>query len=321
MPRPRPICYRENSMSRLKQQHRNRITKWALYGLLFFIAFAVADLTIIYYRDHFLPDQAPPKKEAKIQASYRIDRGQYSPIISRNIFNSKGEIPDPLRPKEEDKIQKSDAPVLSGLPITLLGTLVHSNPNKSVAAVEIKSKSMSGSYSVGAEIEGMAKLESIQRGIIYFRNMNNGALEYIEMNQGVNKVSFDHTVKPTAATPVVTGKEIQNLGNNTFKIKRADLNKYLNDLSSLLMQARAVPNRDATTGEINGYRLVDYQPGSIFEQLGIPRGTLIKSAGGEPVTNVQAAMEMFNKMKKESSVELGLEVNGSSQTYKYEIGN
>jgi general secretion pathway protein C len=180
---------------------------------------------------------------------------------------------------------------------------------------------MSGSYSVGAEIEGMAKLEAIQRGIIYFRNINNGALEYIEMNQGANKVSFDNPGKPASAGPVTTGKEIQSIGNNTFKIKRSDLNKYLNDLSSLLMQARAVPNRDTATGEINGYRLVDYQPGSIFEQLGIPRGTLIKSAGGEPVTNVQAAMEMFNKMKKESSVELGLEVNGSNQTYKYEIGN
>ncbi len=304
----------------MKLQHRNRITKWALYGLLFFIAFAAADLAIIYYRDHFLPDQAPPKKDAKIQASYRIDRGQYSPIVSRNIFSSNGLIPDPLRAKEEEQTKQDDTPVQSGLPITLIGTLVHSNPNKSVAAIEIKSKNVSGSYTVGAEIEGMAKLEAIQRGIIYFRNMNNGALEFIEMNQ-TNKLSFDNTAKPSTALPATTGKEIQSIGNNTFKIKRTDLNKYLNDLSSLLMQARAVPNRDSTTGEINGYRLVDFQPGSIFEQLGIPRGTLIKSAGGEPVTNVQAAMEMFNKMKKESSVELGLEVNGSNQTYKYEIGN
>jgi general secretion pathway protein C len=308
-------------MSKMKQQHRNRITKWALYGLLFFIAFAVADLSIIYYRDHFLPNQAPPKKESKMQASYRIDRGQYSPIISRNIFSSAGLIPDPLKPKDDEQGKKNDVPVLSSLPITLIGTLVHSNPNKSVAAVEIKSKSISGSYSVGAEIEGMAKIESIQRNIVYFRNMNNGALEYIEISQGLNKLSFDGNEKTTSHLPVSTGKEIQSVGNNTFRIKRSDLNKYLNDLSSLLMQARAVPNRDPSTGEINGYRLVDYQPGSIFEQLNIPRNTLIKTAGGEPVTNVQAAMEMFNKMKKENNVELGLEVNGSAQTYKYEISN
>lgn len=302
----------------MNQQQRKRITQWAIYGLLIFIAFVVSDLSIIYFRDRFLPDQAPPKKVSKIQASYHVDRSIYSPIISRNIFSSNGLIPDPLR-STETEVQKNDTPVMSSLPITLIGTLVHSNPNKSVAAIEVKSKNISASYMVGSEIEGMAKVESIQRGIIYFRNINNGALEYVEMNQATNKVSFDNATKTTAIIPA--GKEIQNLGNNTFKIKRSDLDKYLNDLSSLLMQARAVPNRDANTGEINGYRLVDYQPGSIFEQLSIPRGTLIKTAGGEPVTNVQAAMEMFNKMKKGSGVELGLEVNGQNQTYKYEISN
>jgi general secretion pathway protein C len=305
-------------MKKFTELQRNRISKWALYGLLIFFAFTVADLTIIYFRDHFLPDQAPPKKEAKAPVSYRIDRGQYSPVVSRNIFNSNGLIPDPLRPKEEEGgAKKNDIPVLSSLPITLIGTLVHSNPEKSVAAIEVKSKNISASYIVGGEIEGMAKVEAIQRGVIFFRNLNNGALEYVEMNQGNSKVSFDQG--KAAAPAVTTGGEIQKVGNNTFKIKRSDLNKYLNDLSSLLMQARAVPNRDANTGEINGYRLVDYQAGSIFEQLQIPRGTLIKTANGEPVTNVQAAMEMFNKMKNGSGVELGVESNGSNQTFKYEI--
>jgi general secretion pathway protein C len=306
-------------MSKFTEPQRNRITKWALYGLLLFLAFSAADLTIIYFRDHFLPDQAPPKKEAKLPPSYRIDRGLYSPIVSRNIFNSNGLIPDPLRPKDDESgsEKKNDVPVQSSLPITLIGTLVHSNPEKSVAAIEVKSKNISGSYTVGAEIEGLVKLENIQRGVIYFRNLNNGALEYIEMNQGNNKVSFDQA-KAAIAAPT-TGGEIQKVGNNTFKIKRSDLNKYLNDLSSLLMQARAVPNRDPNTGEINGYRLVDYQAGSIFEQLQIPRGALIKTAGGEPVTNVQAAMEMFNKMKNGSGVELGVEINGSNQTLKYDI--
>jgi general secretion pathway protein C len=306
-------------MSKFTELQRNRISKWALYGLLIFFAFTVADLTIIYFRDHFFPDQAPPKKEAKIPVNYRIDRGQYSPIISRNIFNSSGIIPDPLRPLEEDgSAKKNDVPVQSSLPMTLIGTLVHSNPEKSVAAIEIKSKNISASYTVGAEIEGLAKVEAIQRGIIYFRNLNNGALEFIEMNQGQNKVSFDQakTVTPAATT----GGEIQKVGNNTFKIKRSDLNKYLNDLSSLLMQARAVPNHDPNTGEVNGYRLVDYQAGSIFEQLQIPRGTLIKTANGEPITNVQAAMEMFNKMKNgNDGVELGVESNGTNQTFKYDI--
>ncbi len=305
-------------IKKITLEQKNRINKFALYGLLFFIAFIVADLTIIYFRDRLLPNQAPPKKSVRMDSYRNADRSEYSVITSRNLFSSTNVIPEPLRAKEVAGQKKNDDPVQSALPITLIGTLVHSDPFKSVAAVEIKSKNMSGSFTVGAEMEGLAKLEKVERGIIYFRNLNNGALEYIEMNKGNSKVSFD-SAKPTATAPPASGKEIQSLGNNSFKLKRTDLNKYLNDMSSLLMQARALPNRDPNTGEVNGYRLVDYQPGSIFEQLGLPRGTLISTAGGEPVNSIQSAMEMFNKMKTASNIDLGVEINGSKQTMKYNI--
>ncbi len=305
-------------MKKLNVQQRSVIQKWALYGLLLFIGFTAADLGIIYVREYFIPQSAPPKKAPKQQTSGYVDRSQYSTITNRNLFSSSGTIPDALAAvNAAQEEQTEDIPVQSSLPLNLIGTLVHTDPSKSVAAIEVKSKNMSGSYMVGAEIENMAKIEKVERGIVYFRNLNNGALEYIEISRGNSKVNFD---SGKAAAPVKAGgKEIQAIGNNTFRVKRADLNKYLNDLSGLLMQARALPNRDPNTGEINGYRLVDYQPGSIFEQMGLPRGTLIKSAGGEPVNSIQSAMEMFNKLKKESKVKLGVEVNGSEQDFNYEI--
>ena len=54
--------------------------------------------------------------------------------------------------------RKDNEPVLSKLPINVIGTLVHSDPEKSIAALEIKSKNMTGSYSVGADIEGLATI-------------------------------------------------------------------------------------------------------------------------------------------------------------------
>lgn len=307
-------------MKKLNAQQRNVIQKWALYGLLLFIGFTAADLGIIYVREYFIPQSAPPKKAPKQQTSGYVDRSQYSAITNRNLFSSAGTIPDALAAVNaaQNEGPREDIPVQSSLPLNLVGTLVHSDPSKSVAAIEVKSKNMSGSYMVGSEIENMAKVEKVERGIVYFRNLNNGNLEYIELNRGNTKVSFDSKPSPAAGIKA-GGKEIQAIGNNTFRVKRSDLNKYLNDLSGLLMQARALPNRDPNTGEINGYRLVDYQPGSIFEQMGLPRGTLIKSAGGEPVNSIQSAMEMFNKLKKESKVKLGVEVNGSDTEYNYEI--
>lgn len=306
-------------MKKITEKKRTLIQKWALYGLLVFVGFAIADLTIIYLREFFIPQSAPPKKAVQMKENPFTDRSQYSIITSRNLFSSSGLIPDPLaaiNASEDEK--KEDIPVLSSLPLNLIGTLVHSDPSRSVAAIEVKSKNMSGSYMAGSEIENMARVEKIERGLVYFRNLNNGKLEYIEINRGNTKVNFDSS-KASAGPLKAGGKEIQALGNNTFRIKRADLNKYLNDLSGILMQARALPNRDPNTGEINGYRLVDYQPGSIFEQMGLPRGALIKSAGDQPVNSIQSAMEMFNKLKKESKVKLGVEVNGSDQEFNYEI--
>lgn len=296
-------------------QFNQRIAKFALYGLLALIAFSLIDLVIIRLRGNFIPQKAPPQKQSQGNRYQFPDRAEYNVISKRNLFSSQGLIPDPLQSEGQTE-KKPDTPVPSNLPITLIGTLVHSNPSKSVAAVEIKSKNMSGSYTVGSEIENMAKLEKVERGVIYFRNLNNGQLEYIEMKQGSAKVAFD-SAKPAAVVAPV-GKEIQAVGTNSFRIKRSDLNKYLNDLNSLLLQARAIPNTDAN-GEINGYRLVDFQPNSIFEQLGLPRGTLLKRAGDEPITSIQAAMQAFQMFKSAPNIKLLVEIGGQEQTMNYEV--
>lgn len=297
-------------------QLNKRIAQLALYGLLILIAFSAADLAIIWARTFFIPKQAPPQKQAQMNRPNFPDRSQFNVITQRNLFSSSGEIPDPL--KSQTQVEKKvDVPVPSSLPITLIGTLVHSNPAKSVAAVEIKSKNMTGSFVVGSEIENLAKLEKVERGKIFFRNLNNGQLEYIEMKQGNAKVAFD-TVKPVTSTLAPAGKEVQAVGNNSFRIKRSDLNKYLNDLNSLLLQARAIPNTDSN-GEINGYRLVDYQPGSIFDQLGLPRGTLLKRAGDEPITSIQAAMQAFQMFKSAPNIKLLVEIGGQEQTMNYDV--
>ena len=58
------------------------LTSFALYAFLAFIAFAIADLTIIYYRDRMLPDQAPPKKVVAFKQRGFVDR-DWSPFRLR----------------------------------------------------------------------------------------------------------------------------------------------------------------------------------------------------------------------------------------------
>jgi general secretion pathway protein C len=290
------------------------LTSFALYAFLAFIAFAIADLSIIYFRDRMLPDQAPPKKIASYRPHNFADRSQYSVISNRNLFSSTGVMPTAITSGAKGEQKKDNAPVPSSLPISIIGTLVHSDPHKSIAALDLKTKNKTGSYTVGSDIEGLCTLERVERNVIYVRNSSNGMLEYIEMKAD-NKLKFDSS-KPT---PRTAGKEVQVSGNNEFTISRSNLLKYTNDLSSVLMQARAVPNRDPNTGEINGFRILDMQPGSIYEQLGLQRMDVIKGVNGEPVDSIQKAMEMYNTLKNGSQVKLQIERGGKTDTFTYNV--
>jgi general secretion pathway protein C len=294
----------------------SNIFKIILYGTIALAAFSIADLTVIYYRDKMIPDSPPPKKQTVIKPQHFVDRSQYSVITNRNLFSSLGVIPDAVTANKIGTLKEAD-PTPSALPLVLIGTLVHSNPAKSIAAIEVKSKSLTGSYITGAEIEGLAKVESVERNRVYIRNNNTGAKEYIEMNKAGNKVSFDAAKAALPSKP--GGSEVQITGTNQFQIKKSDLLKYTNDLSSVLMQARAVPNRDPNTGEINGFRILDMQQGSIYEQLGLQRMDIIKGVNGEPIDSVQKAMELYNTLKNGNQVKLLIDRGGKSDTFTYDV--
>lgn len=302
-----------------KKQKKKRpaFEKWLSYLLFVFIGYVLADLLILSYRDLMLPNQTPPAHPKKVLNENLVARGAYNTLISRNIFSSEGIIPDPLFSKGQDpnKIKEAE-PVPSQLPLTLIGTLVHSNPDKSIAAIEIKGKNQVLSYTPKRNIENLATVVKIERQKVIFRNLNTNALEFIEMKSiGSNKVAFGASA-PVAPTG---GGDVKSLGENKFAIKRSDLQKYLNDLSSILMQARAIPARDKVTGEVIGYRIVDFQPNSIFGQLGIQRMDLIKTVNGESVDTPQKAMELFNMFKNSNQIKMTVERGGRLETLDYSI--
>ncbi|MEN0058559.1 MAG: type II secretion system protein GspC [Bdellovibrio sp.] len=300
-------------ISRNPKNQRPPLEKWYPYILFIFIGYCIADLAILAYRDYMLPQASSSTQRKSSTATTHVSRGAYNSITSRNIFASSGVIPDALVDKSKGSEQEEAAPVLSQLPLNLIGTLVHSNPAKSIAAIDIRGKNQVISYTPGKEIESMASILRVERQKVIFRNLNSNRLEYIEIKKEGNKVAFG------ASTRGGESKEVQKTGDNTFAIKRSDLLKYTNDLTSVLMQARAVPNREPGTGNINGFRILDMQPGSIYEQLGLQRMDVIKSVDGTPVDSPAKAMELYNSLKNSSKLTLQVERNGKNETMTYNI--
>ncbi len=289
--------------------------KFYVYILVVYIGLLLADLTILQIRPSMLPTKPPPPPPVREDNHEIMSRMSYNDITSRNIFSPDGVIPPPLS-SGENKGESDDGPaVLSQLPLKLEGTIVHANPKKSVATILLRSANATSSFTTGEDIEGMARITKVERRKVTFRNLNNNRLEYIEIPKD-GAINFGMQA-PVAATS--TG-EVEKRGEFDFAVKRADLTKYTSDLSSILNQARMVPNIiPGTGGQVSGFRFVSIQPGSIYEKLGFKPMDVIKSVNGEPVNSPTKAMELYNALKSDSGVTLSVDRGGREETFKYNI--
>ncbi len=290
------------------------------YILFIYIGYCLADLIILSFRDSMLSVQNPPARPKTPVNTRAAGPDAYQPITTRNIFSATGEIPPPWAPPKSDPSQKQEQdPIPSQLPLNLIGTLVHSNPEKSMAAIELKGQNKVYAYSLHHEIENLAVIEKIERLKVIFRNNSTGLLEYIEVKILNKKPSFNHPAREGLGGAPAGGDVVAKTGDNQFSLNRKDLLKYTTDLPSLLMQARSAPVRDPVTGEIDGYRLIDFMPNSVYSQLGIPKGAIIRDVDGTKVTSPAVAMGLFDSLKNNNKITVMIDNNGQRSTLTYNI--
>jgi general secretion pathway protein C len=114
------------------------------------------------------------------------------------------------------------------------------------------------------------------------------------------------------------GGDVAQVAPNKFEIKRADLLKYTNNMASILQQAAMAPRRNAN-GEIDGFKFLSIQPGSIYSQLGFQNGDTIKGVNGEKVDSPAKAMELYNALKTSNSIKLTIERDGRDTDMDYTV--
>jgi general secretion pathway protein C len=301
-------------LNRLKSTStRPPLEKYYPYLLAIFVGYVLSDLGLLYMRPMMLPKEAPPIRPSRQIRTKVQNLAEYNVITSRNIFNEDGVIPPPVGATKGEGDLNRPA-VLSQLPIQLLGTIVHYNPKMSIATVNLSSKSMSSSYKVDEEIEGLAKITKIERKKVTFINLNSRVLEYIEIPED-SILNFGLQESAPQSTP----GGIEQKGRFEFSIKRSDLEGMTQNLSSLLQQARMEPVFSPDGIGVEGFRFVNIQPGSVYEKLGFKVGDMIRSVNREPVNSPTKAMEMYNVLKTSNNVQLGVERDGRDETFNYSI--
>ncbi len=86
--------------------------------------------------------------------------------------------------------------------------------------------------------------------------------------------------------------------------------QVLQENSPVSQQARVVPERDPKSGAIYGYKFVEIQPNSIFEQMGFRTEDIIIGVNNKTITKPRDAMEMYNALQGGEPLSIHMVRNG-----------
>ena len=107
-----------------------------------------------------------------------------------------------------------------------------------------------------------------------------------------------------------------NEGGTVF-VDGDKLDEALENLPLLLTQARAVPY--FKDGQSVGLRLFAIKTGSLFSEIGLKNGDILKDINGSSLADITQAIKLFEQLKQERSINLKLERGKQEVVYNYEI--
>jgi general secretion pathway protein C len=229
-------------------------------------------------------------------------------------------VPEPevaVREPEVPQVDPNAPPVKSGLRVKLLGTLVAANPEWSFASIQDMVTQRSQTYMVGNTLQG-ATVEEIERERVII--LNNGRREFIDGQPGDG--AFVPPSPPvaqanTAPPPPGDASGIRAINDNEYEVPRAEIDKTLNNLNDVAMQARIVPA--FKDGQAVGFKLFSIRPNSIYSKIGVQNGDVIRRINGFEMNSPEKALEIYSKMKDASRIEIEIERNGAPIRKSYNV--
>jgi general secretion pathway protein C len=238
----------------------------------------------------------------------------------------------PLEPNTGPR--DSSIPVESDAPLKLLGTMSAENPRYSMALVMDEDSNQTHVVSPDDYIGQDILVVEVRRDRVVFER--NGQLEFIRMANSISgnptpvsvgpspvstpvrpSVSLDKNVQKQLAKKATGGDAVEKSGDGNYKVDRDSIKKQLDNPKELATQGRVIPNYK--DGQRNGLKIVGVRPDSIYRDLGIQSGDVLRGVNGREINTQQEAMELFEKLKTEDEVEIQVERRGQQKEIKYNI--
>jgi len=195
--------------------------------------------------------------------------------------------------RKEDTSKKTsrtqEKPGLNSLNLKLLGTVVNEK-GSSWAIIQDLDRDRQDMVSVGSVVAG-ARVVSIAKDRVVL-NIN-GREEILLLGaEGTRPASTrgDQAPKESATS--------------TYVVDRETVRENLDNLPSLLMQARA--ELYFKEGKPEGFQLSQIQKGSILKSVGFQDGDVIRSVNGQEVRSMEDAIALYQKFGDSDSYTIGI---------------
>lgn len=233
-------------------------------------------------------------------------RSYYEQIARRDIFNL---LPPPAPASDQ-------APPARDLHIKLLGTsqLTSGRP---FAIIEDTRTGDELLYRAGDTIPDTGRLVEVKSASVII-DPGDGRLVTVSMESDLPPSAFSPSPIPMRRFrgPHVASA-VRRFGGNHYMLRRAVVNKNLENMAQLFTEIRAVPNMIG--GHADGYVLSDIQPGSIFQQIGLHDGDILVNVNGQDVQDPAQAMQLFTALRNAPSLTLEVMREGAPVQMHYTI--
>ena len=226
-------------------------------------------------------------------------------------------LPKPAPPGEETKPQRAGwnpVPVRSSLHGTLVGTAIADPPRYSLCQLINPDVNETQVYAIGEKYQG-ARIYGIEKERVLIDNA--GVNEFIDNSAAAPPNLGVSPIPQPVGAPQGGGEGVRQLSENQYVVARSEINNALTNLSDLATKARIVPS--FKNGVANGFKLFSIVPDSLYAKIGVQNGDVIRRINGYEMNSPDKALEIYQKLRDASRIEIELERRGETLRKSYSI--
>ncbi len=205
---------------------------------------------------------------------------------------------DTKEPAKTDINTSKDIADKGPISLELLGTVIETDPAKSIAVIKNLHSKTQGTYKVADKILGY-QIVNILRGRVTL--LKDGKISFLDFPLGSEFNSI---------TIVSSDKRI---------INREAFIKKIPDLNTLMQQGEIIPY--IKSGKIIGLRITKIKDKTFAMMSGLMAGDIVTSVNGQQLNSLHKPLEIYNSIRGQERVDIEIKRDDKSENLTYYINN